>query len=118
MCPSARRHAATAASRSSTTTALDRPGVQLEGLVAPRGQRGVEHVERMERLDARHEVLLREAVQRAGGEAAGVDVAALLHELADLVVDRHVAGEGLIADLREAASTRGHEDAGPVEDEG
>src|SRR5688500_13891880 len=114
MCPSARRHAATAASRSSTSIALDGPGVELERLVAPRGQRGVEHVERMKRLDARHEVRLREPVQGAGREATRVDVAALLDELADLVVDRHVAGEGLVADLREATSTRGHEDAGAV----
>src|SRR3954470_20187134 len=117
MCPSARRHAATASSRSSTSIALDGPGVQLERLVAPRGERGIEDVERMERLDARHEVVLREAIQRAGGEAAGVDVAALLHELADLVVDRHVAREGLVADLREAARPRRHEDAGAVQDE-
>src|SRR3954447_26382423 len=112
MCPSARRHAATAASRSSTTTALDGPGVQLERLVAPRGQRGVEHVERVKRLDARHEVVLREAVERARGEAAGVDLAALVHELADLLVDRHVARERLVADLREPTRTGGHEDAG------
>src|SRR3954451_1488845 len=117
MCPSARRHAATAASRSSTTTALDRPGVQLERLVAPRGQRGVEHVERVKRLDARHEVVLREAVERAGCEATRVHLAAFLHELADLGIDRHVARKSLVADLREPARTGGHEDAGAVQDE-
>src|ERR1041384_3093767 len=117
MRPSARRHAATAPSRSSTSTVLHGPGVELEGLLAPRGQRGVEDVQRMERLDAGHEVRLREPGQRAGREATGVDLAALLHELRDLVVDRHVARERLVADLREAASTRGHEDAGAVQDQ-
>src|ERR1044072_5922467 len=117
MRPSARRHAATAPSRSSTCTALHGPGVELERLLAPGGQRGVEHVERVDRLDARHEVRLGEAVERAGREATGVDLAALLHELRDLVVDRHVAREGLVADVREATSTRGHEDARPVQDE-
>src|SRR5882757_2416228 len=92
MRPSARRHAETAPSRSSTSIVLEGPGVELEGLLAPRGQRRVEHVERVEGLDAGHEVR-------------------------DLVVDRHVAGERLVADLREAASTRRHEDAGPVEDQ-
>src|ERR1044072_3261857 len=117
MRPSARRHAATAASRSSTSTALQRPGVELEGLLAGCAQRRVEAVERVEGLDARHEVRLGEAVQRARREATGIDLAALVHELRDLVVYLHVAREGRVADRREAASARGHEDAGPVEDD-
>src|SRR3954449_10815851 len=95
----------------------DRPGVELEGAVAPRRQRRVEHVERVERLDAVEQEVLREAVERAAREAAGVDRTALLDERPELLVDRHVARERLVADLREAAGAGGHEDAGPVEDE-
>src|SRR3954449_12276809 len=99
MRPSARRHAATAPSRSSTSIALEGPGVELEGLLAPRGQRRVEHVERVKRLDALHQQVLRETVQRARGEAAGEDGAALAHERLELLVDRHMAGERLVADV-------------------
>src|SRR3954469_25313981 len=118
---SARRHVAMASSRSMGPAAMaagsDRPGVELEGAVAPRRQRRVEHVERVERLDAVEQEVLREAVERAAREAAGVDRPALLDERAELLVDRHVARERLVADLGEAAGAGGHQDAGPVEDE-
>src|SRR3954451_25041269 len=118
---SARRHVAMASSRSmgpaATRAGSDRPMVELEGAVAPRRQRRVEHVERVERLDAGEQEVLREAVERAAREAAGVDRPALLDERAELLVDRHVAQERLVADLGEAAGAGGHQDAGPVEDE-
>src|ERR671922_134379 len=50
-------------------------------------------------------------------ELERVDRAALLDERPELLVDRHVARERLVADLREAARAGGHEDAGPVQDE-
>src|SRR5919205_2570386 len=112
---SARRQVAIASSR--LTPALHGPGVELERAVAPGGQGRVEHVERVERLDPVEQEVLREAVQRAAREAAGVDRPALLDERAELLVDRHVAGERLVADLREAARAGRHEDAGPVEDQ-
>ena len=43
------------------------------------------------------------AVERLQGEAAGVDLAALVHELREPLVDEEMAGEGLVAELREAA---------------
>ncbi|MOA36763.1 hypothetical protein D3C78_1583050 [compost metagenome] len=43
------------------------------------------------------------AVQGLQGEAAGVDLAAFLHEGLDLLVHRQVAGESLGAQGREAA---------------
>src|SRR6185503_655575 len=100
---SARRHASIAAARSSTGTGSDGPGVELERLLAPGGQRRVENVERMERLHALHEEVLGEPVQRAGGEAARVDVAPLADERLQLLVDGHVARERLVAHLREPA---------------
>src|SRR3954452_14468402 len=106
-----------AASRSSTSTrTLDRPGVQLEGLLAPGGERGVEDVERVEGLDALHQVRLRHPVERARGEAAREYLAALLEERPDLLVDRHVAREGLVQDLGVAAGAGGHQHAGAVQD--
>src|ERR687886_1066638 len=107
---SARRQVAIASSR--LTRRSDRPGVELERLVAPGRQRGVEHVERVERLDAVEQEVLREPVQRAAREPAGVDRAALLEERPELLVDRHVARERLVADLREAAGAGRPEDPG------
>ena len=52
----------------------DRPGVELECVCPPRGQRRIEHVEGMERLDAVHQQVLGEPVQRPGGEPARVDL--------------------------------------------
>src|SRR3954467_13282459 len=118
---SARRQVAIASSRcggdDTGRRRLNGPGVELERPVAPGRQRRVEHVERVERLDPVEQEVLREAVQRAAGEAAGIDGAALLDEGAELLVDRHVAGERLVADLREPARAGGHQDAGPVEDQ-
>ncbi len=54
------------------------------------------------------------AVEGLGREPAGVDLAALGHELLKLVVEVQVAREGLVAEPREAAlDTEG--DAGAVE---
>src|SRR3954449_5346776 len=119
---SARRQVAIASSRcggddTGRRGRLNGPGVELERPVAPGGQRRVEYVERVERLDAVEQEVLREAVQRAAREAAGVHGPALLDERAELLVDRHVAGERLVADLREPARARGHQDAGPVQDQ-
>src|SRR4051794_13156641 len=98
---SARRQVAIASSRcggdDTGRRRLNGPGVELERPVAPGRQRRVEHVERVERLDPVEQEVLREAVQRAAGEAAGIDGAALLDEGAELLVDRHVAGERLVA---------------------
>src|SRR5919199_511867 len=96
---SARRQAAIASSRSIARAGLlsrrpsHGPGVELEGAVPPRGEGGVQHVQRVERLDALHEEVLREAVQRAAREPAGVDGPALLEERAELLVDLHVPRE-------------------------
>src|SRR3954452_20300969 len=109
---SARRKVAIASSRcDGDDTPSDGPGVELERLVPPGRQRRVEHVERVERLDPVEQEVLREAVQRAAREAAGVDRPALLDERAQLLVDRHVAGEGLVADLGESARAGRHQDA-------
>src|SRR5437588_97731 len=51
---------------------LDRPGVELEGAAAPRGERRVEDVERAEGLHPLDEVVLAVAVESAHGEAARV----------------------------------------------
>src|SRR5919109_3598555 len=120
---SARRQAAIASSRCITAPATarrarsDRPRVELERALAPCGERRVEHVERVEGLDAVEQEVLRETVERPAREPARVDRAALLDERPELLVDRHVARERLVADLREAARAGGHEDAGPVQDE-
>ena len=81
---------------------LDRPGVELEGTGPPRGEGRVEHVERVERLDAGDQVVLAEAVEGAHGEPAGVDRRPFLQQGLDLVVDRQMAGEGLLADRRDS----------------
>ena len=74
----------------------------------------VEHVERADRRDAGDQRAFTMAVERLQSEAAGIDLAALRHELLDLLVHRHVAGEGLVAKGREAA-LHAKRDAGAVE---
>src|SRR5215468_10138369 len=60
------------------------PGVELEGSGPPRRERGVEDVQRVERLHPVDEVLLAETVQGAHREPARVDLRALLEERLDL----------------------------------
>src|SRR5262249_57225995 len=67
------------------------PGVELEGTRPPRGEGRVEDVPWVERLHAVDKVFLAEPVQGAHGEAAGVDLRALLDERFDLPVPRQVA---------------------------
>src|SRR3954468_11190052 len=79
---SARRQVAIASSRcggddTGRREPVNGAGVELERPVAPGRQRRVEHVERVERLDAVEEEVLREPVQRAAREAAGGDRPAL-----------------------------------------
>src|SRR6516164_10624254 len=83
------------------------PGVELESPGPPRGEGGVQDVERVERLHPVDQVLLAEAVQRAHGEPAGVDRGALLEQGLDLPVPGQVARETLGADGRVAAVPRG-----------
>src|SRR5207302_11209526 len=97
--PAARASAATRAA-CALGPRSDRPGVELEGALAPGRERGVEDVEGVEGLDARDQVILAEAVQRSHGEAAGVYVRAFVDERLDLVVDGEVAGERFLADGR------------------
>src|SRR5215213_11687582 len=65
---------------SDASATSDGPGVQLERAFLPRGERGVEDIERVERLDPVNEVVLTEAVQRPHREPAGVDRRALLEQ--------------------------------------
>src|SRR5262249_47479001 len=93
------------------------PRVELEGTSPPRGERGVEDVPWVERLDPVDEVLLAEPVQGAHGEAARVDLRALLEQRLDLLVPGEVAGEALGADGRVATVPRGQQDSRPIKDD-
>src|SRR5215469_2583151 len=93
------------------------PRVELEGAGPPRGERGVEDVQRVERLHPVDKVLLAEAIQGAHGEAARVDGRALLEQRLDLPVPRKVPGEALGADGRVAAVPGGQQDTWAVQDD-
>src|SRR5215472_7817757 len=93
------------------------PGVELEGPCAPRGERRVEHVQRVESLDAVDEVFLAEPVQGAHGEPACVDLRALLEQRLDLPVHRQVAGESLGRDGGVAAMPGREQDSRAVQDD-
>src|SRR5437764_49354 len=71
----------------------------------------------MKRLDAFHQQVLGEPVQRTRGEPAGIYRSAFLKERAELLVDRHVTRERLVADLWKATRTGRHQHARSVEDE-
>src|SRR6266496_2032442 len=96
---------------------LEVPGVEDEGPVPPGGESGVQDVARVNGLDALHHVGRAHAVKGRGGEAAGVYLAALVHERLELPVVVHVAGEGLVAHLWEPAGRGRDERAGPEQDD-
>ena len=78
----------------------------------------VKDVQRVDGLDAFHHVDLTHAVERSGGEAAGIDVAALIHEGLELLVVGLLAGEGLVAHAGVPAGRCGDEGARSVEHDG
>ena len=80
----------------------ERPGVEDERVVALVEQEDVEHVERADGPDPWNERRLAVAVERLEREPARVDLAALGHEGADLLVDDEVPGERLGRELRKA----------------
>ena len=59
----------------------------------------VEHVERVDRLDAFDQRRFAMAVKRLQGEAAGIDFTAFIHEPLDLIVEVLSARERLVAKL-------------------
>src|SRR5580658_957812 len=81
----------------------DGPGVDDHGVVALVDQDEVEHVERADRPNSRDQRRLAMAVQRLKRETAGIDLAAFLEELADLLVHGLMPGERFVAERREAA---------------
>src|SRR5262249_57614531 len=91
------------------------------GGVGGRGARGgegrVEDVPWVERLHAVDKVFLAEPVQGAHGEAAGVDLRALLDERFDLPVPGEVAGEPLGPDGRVTAVPGRQQDSRAVQDD-
>src|SRR5688572_17641505 len=70
-----------------------RPGVDDEGVVAPVQQDDIEHVQRVDRSHALDQCALAVPVQRLQRKTAGVDLAALAHELRDLAVHGQMPGE-------------------------
>src|ERR1700680_3296457 len=97
---------------------LQGPGIELEGTIAPCGERGVEYVEGVEGLHAINQVILPKAIESAHGESARIDLGAFLDQRLDLVIDRQVARKALLADRGPTARPGSHQDARPIEDEG
>src|SRR5215213_9687856 len=93
----------------------DRPGLHDQRTATASCQYRIEHVERVDRLDAFHHVDLAHAIQGSGGEPAGIDVAALVHEGLQLLVVAEGARERLVTDLWVAAGSGCHQRAGTVE---
>lgn len=100
-----------------TVRALERPGIQDDGVGFLMDQHEVEHIERIDRPDAFDQRGFAVAVQCLQGEAAGVDLAALVHEALELIVEVLCAGERLVADLGEAALDA-EGDAGSIQEDG
>src|SRR3989344_702501 len=69
-----------------------RPGVEDEGLLLAVQQDDVQHIQRVDGLDAFDQRAFAEAIQGLQGEATGVDLAAFGEELGDLVVEVQVPG--------------------------
>src|ERR1700733_3277315 len=80
-------------------------------------QHEIEHVERVDRPDPLDQRRFTVAVQRLQREPAGIGLAALGHELRDLIVEVLSAREGFIADLRKAA-LHAESDAWAIEQNG
>src|ERR1700712_2040598 len=95
----------------------DRPGVDDHRVIALVQEDAVEDVEGVDHADALDEGRLAMPVEGLGREPAGIDLAALGHELLQLVVEVQVPREGLIAETREAALDA-EGDAGAVEQDG
>jgi putative flavoprotein involved in K+ transport len=66
-------------------------------------QHDVEHIQRIDRRDARHQRAFPVAIERLQSEAAGIDLAALIHELLQTGVEVEMAVEGRVAELGKTA---------------
>src|SRR5882757_11287092 len=89
--------------------ASERPGVEDERVVPAVQEDDVEDVERADRDHPGDQRAFAMPVQRLEGEAAGIDLAAVGHDLLDAVVEVEVPGEGLVAELGKAAlDAEGH----------
>src|SRR5690349_5634170 len=93
---------------------LDGPSLHDERILATGREDGVENVEWIDGLDALHHVDFAHAVEGSGGEPAGIDMAALVHEGLQLPVVALRAGERLVADLRIATGCGRHQRARAV----
>lgn len=77
----------------------------------------VQHIQGIDGRDARDEGLFRLAVERLGGEAAGIHLAALGHECGEAFVDQKVPREGFVAQGRESP-LKAERDAWPIKQDG
>ncbi len=66
-------------------------------------QHDVEHIERIDRRDARHQGAFAMAIEGLQGKATGIDLAALVHELLQPCVEVEMAIEGGVAELGKTA---------------
>src|SRR6516165_6699721 len=83
--------------------ASHRPGMEHEGVVLAVHEHQVEHIERVDRPDAGNQRRLAVTVQRLQRKAAGIDLAALGHELGQLVVEVLRARKCFVAELGKPA---------------
>lgn len=88
-----------------------------DGARAPVDEIDVQHIQGIDRDDARDEGLLGLAIQRLGREAAGIDLAAFRHELGESFVHQEMTWESLIA-KRWEAFLESHGDAWAIEQDG
>src|SRR6516225_10198508 len=72
ICTAATRMGGSLAMLLSSVACSDRPGVQLESVVAPVQQDQIQHVERVDRSDAGDQRWLAVAIERLQCEAAGI----------------------------------------------
>ncbi len=96
---------------------LHRPGIDDRGARLLVHEDAIQHVERIDRDDAGDEGFFRLPVERLGGEAAAVNLAAFLHEFREALIDEEMAGKRLVAERRKAA-LEAERDAGAVKQDG